>query len=43
MDEVMQEALGLKTGQFVAIMGDLEPTPEDEVLARVSNGAKIPQ
>src|SRR5690606_11624431 len=34
MDEVMQEALGLKIGQFVGIMGDKEPSPEDEILAR---------
>lgn len=32
-DEVMQEALGVKVGQFVGIMGDTAETEEDRVLA----------
>ncbi|WP_374713129.1 SNF2-related protein [Symbiobacterium terraclitae] len=34
MDEVMQEALGLKIGQFVGIMGDQAPSADEEILAR---------
>jgi SWI/SNF-related matrix-associated actin-dependent regulator 1 of chromatin subfamily A len=33
MDETMQEALGLKVGQFVGIMGDKAATEEDKVLS----------
>lgn len=33
MDETMQEALGLKVGQFIGLMGDRASTEEDRVLA----------
>lgn len=33
MDETMQEALGLKVGQFVGLMGDKGETEEDKALA----------
>jgi SWI/SNF-related matrix-associated actin-dependent regulator 1 of chromatin subfamily A len=33
MDETMQDALGLKVGQFIGLMGDKAATEEDKVLA----------
>ena len=32
-DQDMQDALGLKVSQFVGLMGDETPAPEDELLA----------
>jgi SNF2 family DNA or RNA helicase len=32
IDETMQEALGVKVGQFVGIMGDAPPTEDDEMM-----------
>lgn len=34
MDETMQEALGLKVGQFVGLMGDKGETEDDKALAQ---------
>ena len=32
-DQDMQDALGLKVSQFVGLMGDEPPAPEDELLS----------
>lgn len=41
IDETMQEALGLKVGQFVGVMGDKAPTPEDAMLAQQAAGRHL--
>lgn len=35
-DETMREALGLKIGQFVGVMGDKAPTEQDDILAQAA-------